>query len=130
MRTQQKLNREILKMTSLTREKLLSLKPTPKEVEVEGFGIVFLKPLTELLRSRRLSELFDEKGKSDKTTQEKRRANMIIDQVCDKDGNPMFTQADLKDILELDGAKLDELVHSILDFNTEDEKKDQGESKS
>jgi hypothetical protein len=55
---------------------------------------------------------------------------MIIDQVCDKDGNPMFTQADLKDILELDGAKLDELVHSILDFNTEDEKKDQGESKS
>ena len=68
MRTLQKLNREILKMTSLTREKLLSLKPTPKEVEVEGFGIVFLKPLTELLRSRRLSELFDEKGKSDKTT--------------------------------------------------------------
>ena len=127
MRIQPNLNREKLKMTSLTREKLLALKPAPKEIEVEGLGKVFIKPLTELLRSRRLAELFDEKGKSDKATQEKRRANMIIDQVCDKDGQAMFTQADLKDILELDGAKLDELVHAILDFNTDDEKKDQGE---
>jgi hypothetical protein len=114
-------------MTSLTRELLFALKPEAKKVEVEGLGVVYIKPLTELLRSRRLAELFDEKGKSDKATQEKRRANMIIDQVCDEKGEPLFNASDLKDILELDGAKLDSLVHAILDFNTDDEKKDQGE---
>lgn len=114
-------------MTSLTRELLLALKPVAKKVEVEGLGVVYIKPLTELLRSRRLAELFDEKGKSDKATQEKRRANMIIDQVCDETGEPLFNPSDLKDILELDGAKLDSLVHAILDFNTDDEKKDPGE---
>lgn len=117
-------------MTSLTRDKLFALKPEPKKHEVEGFGVVYIKPLTELMRSRRLAELFDEKGKSDKATQEKRRANMIIDQVCDENGKPLFEPSDLKQILELDGAKLDELVHAILDFNTEDEKKEEGESKS
>ena len=55
---------------------------------------------------------------------------MIIDQVCDENGKPLFEPSDLKQILELDGAKLDELVHAILDFNTEDEKKEEGESKS
>lgn len=114
-------------MTSLTRELLFALKPEAKKVEVEGLGVVYIKPLTELLRSRRLAELFDEKGKSDKATQEKRRANMIIDQVCDETGEPLFNPSDLKDILELDGAKLDILVHAILDFNTDDEKKDPGE---
>ena len=114
-------------MTSLTRDSLFALKPEPKKVEVEGFGVVYIKPLTELLRSRRLAELFDEKGKSDKATQEKRRANMIIDQVCNEKGEALFSQSDLKDILELDGAKLDTLVHAILDFNTDDEKKEQGE---
>ena len=121
------MNRETMTMTSLTREKLFALKPEPKKIEVEGIGEVYIKPLTELLRSRRLAELFDEKGKSDKATQEKRRANMIIDQVCDEKGEQMFKSSDLKEILELDGAKLDTLVHAILDFNTEDEKKEPGE---
>jgi len=106
-------------MTSLTREALLALKPEPRQIEVEDFGVVFIKPLTELVRSRRLAELFDEKGKQDKATKEKRRANMIIDQVCDEKGEPLFSQSDLNQILELDGAKLDKIVFAILDFNSE-----------
>jgi len=111
-------------MTSLTRDKLFALKPKAQKHEIEGFGTVYIKPLTELMRSRRMSEIVNEKGKPDKSTQEKRRANMIIDQICDEKGDPMFEPADIKEILELDGAKLDTLVHAIFDFNAEDEKKE------
>lgn len=117
-------------MTSLTRDKLFALKPEPKKHEVKGFGVVYIKPLTELMRSRRISEVVDEKGNPDKSTQEKRRANSIIDQVCDENGKPLFEPSDLKQILELDGAKLDELCHAIHEFNMGEEKKEEGESKS
>jgi hypothetical protein len=111
-------------MTSLTREALLALKPAPKEIEVEGLGKVFIKPLTELLRARRLSEMYDEKSKINKSAFEKRRANQIIDQVCDEKGDPLFSQDDLRNILELDASSLDSLCNKIDEINESLEKKD------
>lgn len=123
MRIPLKMNREKLKMTSLTREKLLALKPAPKEIEVEGLGKVFIKPLTELLRARRLSEMYDEKSKINKSAFEKRRANQIIDQVCDEKGDPLFSHDDLRNILELDASSLDSLCNKIDEINESLEKK-------
>ena len=45
-------------MTSLTRELLLALKPEVQKFEVEHLGTVFIKPLTELARSRRMTEAY------------------------------------------------------------------------
>lgn len=106
-------------MTSLTREKLLALKPTVKQVEVKGIGTMWVKSLDELTRSRRIAAMYDEKGKVDKNTSEQRRAQLIIDQVCNEDGSPMFTKSDLKDILKLDGISLDNIVEAVLGFNEE-----------
>lgn len=106
-------------MTSLTREKLLALKPTVKKVEVEGIGTMWVKSLDELTRSRRIASMYDEKGKLDKNTSEQRRAQIIIDQVCNEDGSPMFSKSDLKDILKLDGISLDNIVEAVLGFNEE-----------
>ena len=106
-------------MTSLTREKLLALKPTVKQVEVKGIGTMWVKSLDELTRSRRIAAMYDEKGKLDKNTSEQRRAQIIIDQVCNEDGSPMFSKSDLKDILKLDGISLDNIVEAVLGFNEE-----------
>lgn len=114
-------------MTSLTRDALLSMTPEAKKVEVDGLGTVYLKPLSELLRSRRMAELHNEKGKIDKAAYEKRRAVMILDQVCDEKGELLFKQNELNKILELDGMKLDKLVYAIIEFNEESEKKEAGE---
>lgn len=104
-------------MSSLTKEKLLALKPTVKKVDIPALGYVYVKSLNELTRSRRISEMFDDKGRPNKKAQEERRARLIIDQICDKNGDPMFTSADLEDILKLDGLSLDAIINAILGFN-------------
>lgn len=104
-------------MSSLTKEKLLALKPAVKKVNIPNLGDVYVKSLNELTRSRRISEMYDEKGKPNRKAQEERRARLIIDQLCDKSGSPMFTSADLEDILKLDGLSLDSIVNAILGFN-------------
>ena len=114
-------------MTSLTKELLLALKPEAKKVEVEGLGVVYIKPLTELLRSRRMTEAYGKDGKLCQDYKQKMRAKMIVDQLCDEKGEPLFTDADLNDVLNLEGAKLDKLCDAIHDFNEKPEKKDPGE---
>ncbi len=114
-------------MTSLTKELLLALKPEAKKVEVEGLGVVYIKPLTELLRSRRMTEAYGKDGKLCQDYKQKMRAKMIVDQLCDEKGECLFTDSDLNDVLNLDGLKLDKLCDVIHDFNEKHEKKDPGE---
>ena len=114
-------------MTSLTKELLLALKPEAKKVEVEGLGVVYIKPLTELLRSRRMTEAYGKDGKLCQDYKQKMRAKMIVDQLCDEKGECLFTDSDLNDVLNLDGLKLDKLCDAIHDFNEKHEKKDPGE---
>jgi hypothetical protein len=104
-------------MKSLTRDMLLALKPTVKKLEVEGFGIVWVKSLDELTRSRRAAAMYNEKGELDRTVFEQRRGRVIIDQVCDEDGKPLFSNSDLPELLKLDGISLDKLFDAILEFN-------------
>jgi predicted lipoprotein len=111
-------------MTSLTKASLLALKPKASKVEVKGLGEIWLKPLTELLRSRRLTELFGGKdGAQDPKVAERRRAQMIVDQLCEgESGEAMFSQAEINDILQLDSLQLDALCDAIYNYNEEQEK--------
>lgn len=102
---------------TLTRETLLALKPVATPIEVEGLGTVFVKPLSELQRSKRLTAMWDEKSDKAEESKIKYRVNMIIDQVCDEEAKPLFTEGDAKDILALQGSKLDNLVNAIGDYN-------------
>jgi predicted lipoprotein len=109
---------------SLTKSKLLALKPKAVKLEVKGLGEIWVKPLNELLRSRRLTELFGGKdGSQDPKVAERRRAQMIVDQLCeDESGSSMFSQAEINDILQLDSIQLDALCDAIFNFNEEQEK--------
>lgn len=102
---------------TLTREKLFALKPTIASIKVEGFGEVYVKALTELQRSKRLTQMFDSKGKANLAEQARNRVYMIIDQLCEKDGKQLFNEGDSKDLLALDALKIDNLCEAISNWN-------------
>ena len=102
---------------TLTRESLLAMKPEATKVEVEGFGTVYMKPLTEFQRSKRLADLYGENNDKQEDAKLKFRINLIIDQVCDERCKPLFNEGDAKDLLAIEGSKLDALVNAISDFN-------------
>lgn len=113
---------------TLTREKLLKLKPQIEEIEIGGFGKAYIRNQTELQRSRRMAAMFDKNGKPDFKEQMKSRTYSIVDQLCDKDGKPLFTEGDLKEIMALDSNQLDVICDAIAEWNdAKIEKKEQGE---
>jgi hypothetical protein len=114
---------------TLTREKLLALKPTVSKIEVIGWGDVFVKPLTELQRSKRVAAMFDENTQKSDDAKLKYRVHMLIDQLCDESGNNLFTEGDSKELLSLEGLKLDSLIEAVTDWNESyaGQKNEQGE---
>ncbi len=115
-------------MTSLTKQALFDhCKIEVKEVNIEGLGILHVKPSSELQRSKRIADMFDKNGNLTNESKQRRRVNMIIDHVCDKDGNPMFTEGDAKDLLALDGTKLDAFVEAVMLITGELEGNDEAE---
>ena len=115
-------------MTSLTKQALLDhCKVEVKEVNVEGVGILFVKPSTELQRSKRIADMFDKNGNLTDESKQRRRVNLIIDHICDEDGNAMFNEGDAKDLLALDGTKLDPFVEAVMLINGELEGNDEAE---
>lgn len=115
-------------MTSLTKQALLDhCKVEVKEVNVEGVGVLFVKPSTELQRSKRIADMFDKNGNLTDESKQRRRVNLIIDHICDEDGNAMFNEGDAKDLLALDGTKLDPFVEAVMLINGELEGNDKAE---
>jgi len=105
-------------MTTLTREALFnSAKIETEKVEVAEFGSVLLRQQSELMRLRRESQLFDSRGNLVAKHQERRRVYTIIDQVMNEDATPMFSDADVDDLLGLCSKKLDPLYVAIQEFN-------------
>ena len=116
-------------MTTLTKAALLEMaKPTVVEVDVDGFGKVWLRSCPELQRSRRIAMLFDANGNLRERHKELRRMHMIIDQVMSDENTPMFVEKDIDELGGLDSSKLDTLVAAITRFNEGDEKKDKAGS--
>ena len=83
--------KRITKMTSLTKQLLLDhCKIEVKEVNIEGLGVLYVKPSTELQRSKRIADMFDKNGNLTNESKQRRRVNLIIDHICDKDSNLVY----------------------------------------
>ena len=95
------------KKRSLTREIFLNeLVVKPVSVEVNG-TLINIRPVSEVQRSKRASQMFDKKGEIDTSYLEKRRVFMLIDHLCDEDGMPLFSERDVKKLQELDSHQID-----------------------
>lgn len=102
---------------TLTKASLLAETPKPVAVECEGRGTIYVKPLTEFQRSKRLADLWNDKGNKSEDAKLKLRVHMIVDQLCDEHGKSLFTEGDVKDLLALEASSLDSLVEAISDYN-------------
>lgn len=115
---------------SLTKKILLAelVCSKPEKLKTKLFGHdVYVKPVSEFQRSRRLSALYGKDGEVDRAALRKARIYTIIDHLCDKDGNNIFVDSDVKQLLDLDALKLDVLQKHIEDWVEKREGKIQGE---
>lgn len=114
---------------TLTKQSLLAQKPKPVKVDAKEHGEVWVKPLSEFQRSKRLADLWSDKDNKSEDARLKLRVNMVVDQLCDEHGKNLFTEGDVKDLLALESGVLDALVEAISDFNDSfiEEKNDKGE---
>ena len=103
---------------SLTKEALLEgAKDDPPHLLGEFFGHkVFVKPMSELKRSRRLAGMFDDDGKLKPAYLERARVYAITDHVCDEEGNNLYSDKDVPDLLNLSCEKIEPLHEAIKDW--------------
>ena len=112
---------------TLTREQLLELgKPRIEEVDVPGVGKVWLRSLSEVKRAQRDVTLWDESGQPVSNFQELVRVYAIIDQVCMNESEPMFSDADVSAVQEMDHAITRPLYEAVRKFNGENDAKKNG----
>ena len=117
---------------SLTKKTLLAelACSKPERLGEKMFGYdIYVKPVSEFQRSRRLASMVGKDGEVDKNAIRKARVYTLIDHLCDKDGTGLFKDSDVNDLLELDALKLDVLNHAIEQWVTSREGKFVGGSK-
>ena len=102
------------KPVSLTRKALLDeIKCEVKSEVVEG-KVMHCRPISEVKRSQRNAEAFDDKGELRDSYLEKRRIYTIIDHLCDADGNLLFSERDIPALAESDSMRLDLWYAAVL----------------
>lgn len=117
---------------SLTKATLLKKASVSKpEVLGEFFGeYVYVKSVSELQRSRRMSSMYDPKKEQLRPDALQRsRCLTLVDHLCDEEGNALFTEKDINDIMQLDAMKVDLLISAIEEWAEKREKKQQGKLK-
>jgi hypothetical protein len=114
---------------SLTKATLLKAASVSKPSLLgEFFGeTVYVKPVSELQRSRRMSAMYDAKKEQLRPDALQRsRCLTLVDHLCDEDGNNLFTEKDVNDIMQLDAMKVDLLINAIEEWADKREKKQLG----
>lgn len=111
---------------SLTRKALLqSMASGVVELEACGFKF-FAKPMSEVRRSTRSTQAFDDSGEVKREFLALRRVYAIIDHVCTKEGEPVFTDKDTRELERTDAKKIDQYFRAIEDaFGEEEEAKNE-----
>ena len=119
-----------MNQTTLTRERLLAhAKPSAAQrVELQDLGTVWIRPRNEVLRIRRIVQYQSSNGTSTTDRKSYYRVDMMIDQLVDEAGEPIFQESDRRELAELDGRKLDPVIAAIEEYNGDDEKKEPGGS--
>lgn len=107
-------------MTTLTRSALLgAIKSSHRKVEIDGIGTVTIRSWAPVTRSRRQAAIAS-------MTKEKQfylaTAYAVVDMVCDENGDPMFTDDDIKILTgdDVSSAKLDLLHDACQKFDEEE----------
>ena len=117
---------------SLTKATLLKKAAVSKPSLLgEFFGEdVYVKAVSELQRSRRMASMYDPKKEQLRSDALQRaRCLTLVDHLCDKDGNALFVEKDINDLMLLDAMKIDVLIQAIEDWADGREKKQQGKLK-
>ena len=113
---------------TLTKTFLLKeLQPVVQKYEHADLGTFYVRPRTELQRCKRAGEMYDKNGNVIQSVFDRRRAMLIVDQLCDESGQPLFNEGEAKDILALESEKLDPILEAITEVNGELEKNESGE---
>lgn len=103
--------------TTLTRSALLKIgSPRTEKIHIDGIGEAMVRSVPESKQRSRNARYYDLSGNM---TPEWHKSTLyqIVDQLCDPDGAPMFTDADLPDLEELDVAVLSRITSALEDFN-------------
>lgn len=114
---------------SLTKATLFKKAAVSKpELLGEFFGEeVYVKSISELQRSRRMASMYDVKKEQMRSDALQRaRCLTVVDHICDENGDSIFTEKDINDIMKLDAMKLDILVTAIEQWADKREKKHLG----
>ena len=88
---------------------------------------VWVKPVSEFQRSRRIAALTGKDGELDREAVKVARLYTIIDYVCDSEGEPLFKEKDLADLRKVDALKLDLLLAQVEEWVGQREGKLRGE---
>ncbi len=114
---------------SLTKATLLK-KAAVSSPEVLGTFFdetVYVRPISELQRSRRMAQMYDmKKEKMRADALQRARCLTIVDHLCDEEGSALFTEKDINDIMALDAMKLDVLIGAIEEWADRREGKHKG----
>jgi len=117
---------------SLTKKQLLDelVCSKPEKLKEKVFGQdMWVKPVSEFQRSRRLASIYGKDGEISKDAIRKARIFTIVDHLCDEEGNSLFAESDIKELMDLDALKLDIVINSIEKWVVEREGKILGGSK-
>lgn len=108
-------------MATLTKQALMaSLDRKAEKVKLSGNREVWVRPVPEVVRCRRVAQLgeLDKDGKLDRAEMLSRdRAYSIIDQIMVDDKTPMFEDSDFDELVSKPSSSIDELVDAIKAFN-------------
>ncbi len=111
---------------SLTKATLLKKTQTSKPDHLgEFFGLdLYVKPVSELQRSRRMAAMYDSKKEQIRPeAMQRARCLTIIDHICDKDGESVFNDKDINDVMTMDSHKVDIITSAIEGWQAKREKK-------
>ena len=95
----------------LTRDQILAaidVKIEPVECPEWG-GTIYVRNMTGKAREKFERSRYRMHGKDIEVVHENTRASLLVASVCDKDGNLVFTEADIDALNEKNGAVLDRL---------------------
>ena len=105
-------------MTTITREQFLQAAPQRYDtVHVEGFGVIGLRSVSEMQKSKRLAQRYAANGQMVPIQVATQDLYAIIDHVMIDESTPMFTDADLDLLGAMDSARLAPVFEAINAFN-------------
>ena len=114
-------------MTTLTRSAILKTgKPRFAWVEIEGLGMVGINAVSQFKTRSRQATYYDSSGAMLPQFY-KNPAHQIIDQLYETETKPMFTDADIDLIEEMDTEIIARIIKAIEEFNEDTAKNDLSE---